>query len=270
MIRPHMEVLKRDLRFSFQYFTTNMEFEPPQTMYISGEGEALRNLYRYLQSDSNIQINPMPVPEDVNCDFLENTAISNLQQLNVRSLLWLPTALQDEHSINLLPLDIKKRKIIQIQKISFRVIGFSVISIFVIAILMLILQARDYQNRIQNAQAHLNVIENIQDYKNKITSYEDLMKKIQLNKVPVEGLLKIFNEIVPEEIMLEDLDFQQSTHSLIINGVVFIDKNVKESILTDFMLSLESSAFIEEASLLSSKKTENSQIFKIGCKTVGD
>ena len=63
MLRPILEVLVRELRFSFDYYATNFDQEFPERLYITGGGANLRNLDFYLSRELEVEVVFFPLPD---------------------------------------------------------------------------------------------------------------------------------------------------------------------------------------------------------------
>ena len=99
-----------------------------------------------------------------------------------------------------------------------------------------------------------------------VDSREDLINTIHTGKVPSGGLLKLVSAVIPPGIILDEFGFDQSGHQMWLKGIVTSDSASVEKVLTNFMTDLESSKFIVDASLVSSKETEGVNNFEIKCE----
>jgi Tfp pilus assembly protein PilN len=65
MLRPILEVLVRELNFSFDYYATNFNVEPPRVLYITGGGANLKRFEEYLHQELGIEVSCLPVPPQI-------------------------------------------------------------------------------------------------------------------------------------------------------------------------------------------------------------
>ena len=65
MLRPVLEVLVRELRFSFDYYSANLDVEAPTVLYLTGGGANLKNLDAYLSQELGIEVAFLQIPDGV-------------------------------------------------------------------------------------------------------------------------------------------------------------------------------------------------------------
>jgi Tfp pilus assembly PilM family ATPase len=65
LMRPLLEALVRELKFSFSYFVTTFDRDQPGILYITGGGANLRNLDTYLARELNMKVSCLPFPPNI-------------------------------------------------------------------------------------------------------------------------------------------------------------------------------------------------------------
>jgi type IV pilus assembly protein PilM len=262
LMRPLLEGLVRELRRSFDYFSSNFKEEEPSLIYMSGGGANLKNLDWYLNKELNIKVSPLPFPDCINVQLIEKGRLNNDQNQIMSAL---GVALADSADINLLPQEVRTQKIEFVERVSLRVVGITLGAIFLFLLFMVQLQIRDYKKRLKTAQVHLQNLGQLKLLKEKVDLRENLVSKIQKNKVPAEGLLKLISVIVPGNIILDELILDEASHTLSLKGVVSVTGDTAESVLSNFMKEIEASSFFKEANLVASKDTAGVHEFQIQC-----
>ncbi len=326
LIRPLLETLVRELKFSFDYFTSTFDAQNPSILYLTGGGANLKNLDSYLNKELHREVKYLPFPDCVhlphekekfeqnkgknfpfqkfnktNPEGAEQKKIINapgtipvLEKKIQAEITGSPplshekkdsiqkkeklshedqnvlintigAALGDLKSIDLLPVGIKKKKKLVAFKIFFDlgVIFLGIVFLFVLFLTRL--QTVEYRNKLKISKAHLKTIEGIKTLKEKIRLREELMDKIQAGTVPPDGVLKVISNLIPTEIILDELEMDQSNHSLVLRGAVSGGEDVAGLIITHVMTQLEASLFFSEVSLISSQRVGVLQKFEIKC-----
>lgn len=261
-IRSLLEGLVKELKRSFDYFSSNLKEKQPSALYLSGGGANLKNLDWYLNKELNINVSKLPLPNCVNVQALDNEKLSEDQNLIMSAV---GAALSGPGEINLLPQEIRTQKAELIEKVSLRIVAIVLGAIFLFSFLIFKLQVRDYKKRLTNAQIHLQIIQEIKSLKEKIDSRDSLVNEIQKNTVPADGLLKVIAAKLPNNIILDGLLLEQKEHKLILRGVILENENIVESVLANFIEKLEGSSFFTDVTLVFSKKRDRGQEFEIGC-----
>ncbi|MCK9431317.1 MAG: hypothetical protein M0R17_15225, partial [Candidatus Omnitrophica bacterium] len=165
----------------------------------------------------------------------------------------------------LMPPEIKARKLELIQKSALRIAAVIIVSVFVFSWFVVNFRIQDYRKRLKIARLHLKNVEEVKDLKQAVDSRDDFIDKIHKGKVPSGGLLKLIGAAVPASIILNEFDFDQSSHSMNLSGVVLAGGESAEKVLTDFMKALEDSKFVLEANLVNSKEEKDGNTFEMEC-----
>jgi hypothetical protein len=127
------------------------------------------------------------------------------------------------------------------------------------------LQIQDYRNRFKNAKIHLQTISEMKAWNEKIKAIELLIDKIQSERIPVPGLLRLISSLVPSDIALRLLVLDQEKNTLILKGVVSGSPEIAEALLIKFTQKIEASLFSSEATLVSFAKADKLPEFEIKC-----
>ncbi|MEA3560851.1 MAG: pilus assembly protein PilM [Candidatus Omnitrophota bacterium] len=268
LIRPFLETLVKELKRSFNYFMSNFQLENPSILYITGGGANLKNLIEYLNKEFVGSVSKLPLSDCIDKQALTRQRQEKLDSDRNRIINALGAVLADTPAVNILPQEVKTRKIGLIQKTSLRIITIMLGVIFLFSLFSVKFQIRDYKNRLESAQVHLQTISGIKSLRQKVGLLENLLDKIKKGRVPVDGLLKVINLSVPNDIMLQELSFNHDRYSLILKGIVPIDEDIAGFALSELMENIELSSFFTEASLLSFKKTGDVQVFEIKCDLI--
>ena len=261
LMRPLLETVIKELSRSFDYFKSESGLDIPVVLYITGGGANLKNFNSFLTDQLKIRVEKLPLPglldvKKVNQDKL-NLDVNQLSSVIGLSLL--------SSGINLLPPEIKNRKVESMQKTSLRVAAVLIAAIFVFSWMVVNFQINDYKKRLKIANAHLQSVQEIKNLKHLVDSREGLIKIIHMGKVPSGGLLKLISAIIPSSIILNEFGFNQASYSMWLKGIVTLSGDSVEKVLTDFMKAMENSNFIDEANLISSKEDQGQNSFEIRC-----
>lgn len=261
LMRPLLETVVKELERSFDYFKSESAIESPEILYITGGGANLKNLDSYLAGQLKIKVVKLPLADslDVKNMDLEKLSLNTNQLSSALSLgLFAP-------GINLLPREIKSQKSELIQKNTLHIAAIIISVIFIFSWAVINFQIHDYKSRLKIAKLHLQSVEEVKALKQIVELREDLINKINTGKVPSGGLLKLIGAIIPPNIMLEEFNFDQSSHLMHLSGTVSASKESVEKVLTDFINRLENSKFILDANLVSSVEGQGVNNFEIEC-----
>lgn len=262
LMRPFLEELTRELKRSLEYFSSSPKEKSPSVFYITGGGANLKNLERYLGKELNINISKLPLPGCINTQKIDKEKLEKDQSQMMSAI---GASLADSGGINLLPQELKTQKIEFIETVSLRVVTIILSAILLFSLFIFKFQERDYKKRLKTAQIHLQTIEGIRVLKQKIYLMQLAIDRIQKHRIPVDGLLKQISNIVPGNILLNELNLDTEGHVLILKGAVSASESVAQPVLTDFMKKIETSAFFSDVALVISKNIGGVQEFEIKC-----
>ena len=262
-MRPLLEELVRELKFSFDYFVANYSAGRPTKIYLAGSGANLKNLNLYLKKELLIETELIPWPDSVEIKSAKGKL--PLEDLN-KLTSPIGAALGFTSSINLLPEEIKRKNQRQIQEYYFRLFVLLIGGSCLIFLLIYNFQTRKLQDKLRSAQQRLRTMAVIKDLRQKIFLKEQLIKKIQEDKSPGDRLLRVISEFIPSEIILDEFDFNQKEHRLLLKGKVSgASEDIAQGVLTGFMEKLETARFFLEVNFVSSRRVGMVQEFEIKC-----
>jgi len=265
LMRPALENLVKEIKRSFDYFSLNAAEELTPMLYLVGGGSNLKNLEAYLNKELNIKVSKLLIPDCIDAHEVEEGKLDTDQNQVIGCI---GAVLSKGLPVNLLPREIKAQKVELIEKVSLRIVSITVAAIFLSSLFGVKLQVNDYRKRLKNAQAHLETIKEIRYLNRKISTKEGLIRKIQEQKVPADGLLRLIGVLIPKGIALNELLLDQDGHTLTLRGEVLGAGNRAGDAITGFMKTIESSSFFTEAGLVSSRNAAGVQKFEIKCDLV--
>lgn len=272
LMRPLLEVMARDMKFSMDYFMSHFNLGKPDLLYLTGYAGSLAGFDQFFGSALQISMLPLDIPVALPEDSQAPGDKTEIPVAFHPHLLAgaIGAGLDKVKSTKLLPLEVRIEKSQRLQTISLRLVIVALGLIYGVVFLFLSFQIRDYEKRLSHARIHLKVMGEISSMHQQILEKEELIRKLERQKVPPDGLLKLISSLIPPEIILDELSFDQRDDKVILKGYVAAREDMAESLLTHFMEQMESSPFFTEATLVSlTNKNKNFyQPFEIGCHLV--
>jgi Tfp pilus assembly PilM family ATPase len=259
LIRPFLEVLTKELRLTFNYFSSNFKEASPASIYITGEGAGIKHLDVYLAHELKLSVSPLPLPESVQIKTGDKE-VSEIERNQIASVVGAMLAGPD--AINLLPRELKTKKQESIQTFFLRDLTIVLAAIFIASFLMLNFQVNDYKKRLETAGQHLQAIEQIKILKQSIGDKEALINKLQKGKVPDHIFLTALSAIMPDSIILDELTVDMSKHAVILKGEIPDNANAVE-VLVKFIKKIKDLPFFTDVYLVNSENSGEMQVFVV-------
>jgi len=171
-------------------------------------------------------------------------------------------------AINLLPFELRTKKIELVQKSFLRIFTIAIATLFLSTLLMLNLQKLDYQKRLETARQHLQAIDKVKFLKQSIEAQEGLIDRLQQGKIPDHVFLKELSGIIPDDIILDELTVDMSKHMVLIKGEIVGNGNSVEA-LVRFIKKIKDLSLFADISLVNSESVEGTQVFEIQGELAG-
>ncbi len=262
LMRPLLEILIREIKFSFDYFASSFESKRPLTLFLTGAGANLKNLEGYLTAELKIETSTLSLPAVV-----DTPSAQRAQQNEI--LCACAAAISGSGTINLLPAEIKRKQSEKIQAAALRVSSIALSAIFAFSLFFVEFQIRDYRTRLKIARLHLETIGTIESLQEKILLKRGLIGKIQENEISFGGVLKAVGTLTPGKVILDSMSLSKASVSLQITGKVFVPEEAAEELLANWINQLEELPFFKEISLGSLRAQGTTQYFEITCHLAG-
>ncbi|MBF0511279.1 MAG: pilus assembly protein PilM [Candidatus Omnitrophica bacterium] len=260
LVRPLLEALIKEIKLTFNYFSINFKEPAPEKLFITGEGSNIKRLDYYTSKELGVPTTVLSVPATVRlAKSLDKDRFQKEQHLLVNVV---GSVMDKPHALNLLPLEVKQRKLEALQMAFLRVFTIGIAALFLIFYLLQQLEIHCIQSKLNNARAHLETIKRVDVLKEKIEAKEALIERLQKGKVPDHVLLKYLSQIMPADVILDGLTVNMQQHIFLLKGRVAPYANTME-VLVDFVKRLKSSKFFQEVSLLNSEDREGEHFFEI-------
>ncbi|MDD5070832.1 MAG: pilus assembly protein PilM [Candidatus Omnitrophica bacterium] len=264
LMRPLLEGLIRDLQNSFDYYSVSAKENGPSALYLTGGGANLKTFDAYLARELNIAVSDLKAPSSI--VFSENLSqaekVTEFNQL----LSSFGAICCETVKVDLLPPEIKIKKVEAIEKISLRIAALIAGSVLGASLIFLSIQKADYKNRLDNAKRHLQTTGRIKSLKDDIRAWENLSNQVFSDKFYFDSILKVVSIEIPDAVVLSEMILSQGRGNVVLTGRIENSSDLAEDVLVSFMEKLEKTPLFKEAVLLFSRRTVRSHEFQIECR----
>lgn len=260
LMQPTLENLVKELKRSFDYAASGPGAGAPDICYLTGNSSTLKNFSLYLQEEFKLAMASLPIPSCIDVSKIDGEKLAqDRQEITgfLGAILGGP--------INLLPQELRVHKLEPLARLLVRVAGVLIGVILLSSFIFLELEVRNYNKRLKIARQHSQVIQEINALKQTIDSQEKLEWTVLKNEAPVSALLKLISMLIPQNMLLNEMTFDQQSHLLIMRGTVLVGEEVSENVVVDFIKKIEASKFFSEATLVSFQKSAVGNEFEIKC-----
>ena len=251
LLRPNLEKLSKAIHRSFVYYCEKEQNEPVETLLLLGGGGNLKNLTRTLNETLHIPVRKGdPLTGYPSSD---PSLLCNEPETVNRYASALGAALAPRNSINLLPVEIKKKTRLLIKRSSIKALVTAVGVILILIYVGMKIKLDNYEKRIATANMELTVLSpQIEEIPTRI-----FVQDILTQRPYWSDALKEISNLVPEQIRLTEINAQQNT--LTLKGEIKKLDQVRKNFLTEFIYTLEQGIF-KEVDLISTQNGSKNKL----------
>ena len=211
LIRPMLEVLAREIRYSLTYFTANLKEENPAALFLTGHGTKFRDLDFYLSRELGMTVLNLQLP--VSIHFAEKDGSDDPVRLS-QCVSAVAGVIEGPNAIDFMPHDVKCRKFEALQRCVLRQISLALAGIFIISLFLVnfsIVAARD-QVGIQ--QKYLSAFGGFAKASDKPFERFHLARELEEGTIPPEKVLRLLGHVIPQELAIRHLVINPSDRSM--------------------------------------------------------
>ena len=264
-MRPILERLTKEIKRSFNYYAEEYDERVLSAVYTLGAGTKVKNLNRYIAEELNVPASVLTMPKAI------NTASADLKREDEPMIISLAgVVLGYKRSAHLLPHEYRMEKAEFIEKISLRVVAIITTAILLVSFFFIKLKVDNYADRLKNLRFQKTILSQVNDLQDKVDEKEKLLYAIKKSNVSFDKIMKELSSVIPRDVVLSNMNINQSIKSLDMSGTVYGPRGVAEQTLTRFMENIEKSGYFKEAELVSiqsgkSSSKEDIATFRISC-----
>jgi Tfp pilus assembly protein PilN len=154
-------------------------------------------------------------------------------------------------AINLLPHEYRQEKAEFIEKVSLRALASVLIVVLWVSFFFTKVKIDDYERRIKTAPYQLDAVNQIKELRARVLERESFMSSIQASEVQMEYIMKELSNIVPSNVVFDELVINKKAKTLDIKGIFYGPNSSAQTVLAKFMEEIERSKYFKEAQLAS-------------------
>jgi Tfp pilus assembly PilM family ATPase len=211
LMRPVLEGLVREIRYSLTYFMQNLSEEKPAALFLTGHGTKFRGLDLYLKREVEMPVSNLMLPPTVRCDqsVLEDP-VRLSQCVNAVAGL-----LPGEKSSDFMPFEIKKQKIEAFQRSVLKIATLAAVGLCVISFLLANLHAIFLKERLGlGEKGLLNFGKFAQASAQGYPKYY-LSRELEKATIPSDKVLRLLGHLMPGGLAIRHFEVDSSSRSLV-------------------------------------------------------
>ncbi|MFH1354974.1 MAG: PilN domain-containing protein [Candidatus Omnitrophota bacterium] len=253
MLRTSLEQLENEIKRSLTYYVSSLGGTRPQKVFISGQASRIPNLADFLKEELKMEISNLSLSRE----FTLSPDIN--PELFPEIYATLGMALDYGKGANLVPYEFRAEKIEKLERVSLRWITFIVLLSLLVSYFFAKVGIVAYQKKLDNTVIHLSALSTIKEIRLKIDELNIFIEDTRKNEIPMVNILKTISNIMPKELLMQNLTLKSENQSGTIRGVVRSAGENPDKILSKFIGMMEDSRYFRNTNISSvEKKKEES------------
>ena len=194
LLRPVLEGLVREIRYSLTYFMHNLNEEKPAALFLTGHGTRFRDIDLFLGRELGIPVSNLTLPSVVRCD--PAVAVDDSVRLS-QCISAIAGLLPGEKSADFMPSEVKKQKFEALQRSFLKMASLAAVGICVISFILVNLQGAFLKERLAlGEKGLLNFGKFAQASAQPFPKYY-LTRELEKATIPVDKVLLLVGHLMP-------------------------------------------------------------------------
>ncbi len=211
LLRPILEGLVREIRYSMTYFMQNLNEEKPAALFLMGHGTKFRGMDLFLGRELGMPVSNLKLPPTVRCDDpgIADDPIRLSQCVNA-----VAGVLPGEKSADFIPSEVKKQKFEAFQRSVLRMATLAVAGICAMSFVFANLQAVVLQDRLRLGEKELLNFGKFAQASAKPFPKYHLARELEKATIPSDKVLLLLGHLMPGGLAVRHFEVNSSNRSM--------------------------------------------------------
>jgi len=207
LMRPLLEVLVREIRYSLAYFSTNLKEEKPATLFLTGHGTKFHDLDLFLSRELEMTVMNLHLPSSVRSlhggDGEDPVRLSQCVSA-VAGLI------PGHGSIDFTPFEEKRRHAELFQRGVLRLITLGLFGVFAIALFFVQFRYASSKDNLRLQEKYLQSLGKFAQASQGPFERHDLARELEEGTIPPENVLRLLGHLIPPELAIRHFKLDSS------------------------------------------------------------
>jgi Tfp pilus assembly PilM family ATPase len=242
LIRPALEVLIRELRYSLTYFTTNYNEERPAAIFLTGYGIKFRGADAFLAKEMGMSVSLLKFPPQIQCD---QAAIFQDPVRLVQSLSAAAGAFSKGRTVDFTPFKLKHQKREAFQRGVLKMVSLAAVGFCVISLGLSNLRAAFFKDRLEVGTKHLQALGKFGQASEKPFPKYYLIRELERATIPPDRFLRLLGHLMPAGLAVRSIEINSDKRAFFMElETSGIDESESNPLVEDLVERLRDSGFL--------------------------
>jgi hypothetical protein len=213
-MRPLLEGLVREVRYSMTYFMSNLQEEKPDALFLTGHGTKFGNLDRFLARELGVSVSSLSLPPSVQGD----PAASVKDPLRLSH--WVSAVagvLPGEKGTDFMPFELKKQKFEAVQRGILRMASIAAVGLCAMSFFFVNLQEGFLRERLTLGEKELLNFGKFSQASAKPFPKYHLTRELEKATIPPDKVLCLMGHLMPGELAIRHFEVHSANRSLVMD-----------------------------------------------------
>jgi len=211
LLRPILEGLVREIRYSLTYFMQNLNEEKPSVLFLTGHGTKFSGMDLFLGKELGIAVSNLTLPATVRCD---QAAVVNDPVHLSQCISAVAGVLPGEKSADFMPFELKKQKFEAFQRSVLKIASLAAVGICAMSFVFSNLHGIFLMDRLKLGEKGLsNFGEFAQASAEPFPKYH-LTRELEKASIPPDKVLCLIGHLMPGGVAIRHLEISSNNRSM--------------------------------------------------------
>ncbi|HOW58970.1 MAG TPA: hypothetical protein PLO78_04505, partial [Candidatus Omnitrophota bacterium] len=248
LIRPLLEGLVREMRYSFSYYETRWKETAPTKLFLTGHGATFKNLDVFLGRGLGMNVHNLFLPAKIQ-NQKGPTAEGGRDSFQTSQFVsGVAGVFAGQEAVNFLPFEFRSRRFEAFQRKILLLLTVGLTGFFAMSFFFVKLQTAYYAQYVAMDERHLKTLGNFAELSSKAFPRHFLVSEIERGTVPAEKVLKLLGYLLPEQMVIKKFFLDAALKRVVLEVAIELSRIQSAEVVDDFVSRLRGTSFFDKVS----------------------
>jgi len=211
LMRPLLEGLVREIRYSLTYFMNHLNEARPAALFLTGHGTKLQGIDLFLSRELGMPVSKLALPSTVRCE--QAAVIEDPVRLS-QCISAVAGVLPGEKSTDFMPHEIKKQKFEALQRSILKIASLAAVGICVLSFIFANLHGAFLQDRLKLGEKTLLTFGKFAQASAGPFPKYYLTRRLEKATIPPDEVLRLVGHLMPGGLAIRHFEVNSSNRSM--------------------------------------------------------
>lgn len=211
LLRPLLESLVREIRYSLTYFMHHLNEEQPAVLFLTGHGTKFKGMDLFLQKELGLPVSNLTLPSTVRCD---QAGVAQDPIRVSQCVSAIAGVLPGEKSADFMPFELRREKIEAFQRSVLKIASLAAVAVCAMSLTFVSLTGVFLQDRLKFGGKALQAFGAFSQASAKPFPKYYLTRELEKATIPPDKVLRLLAHLMPEGLAMQHFKINSDTRSM--------------------------------------------------------